>query len=172
MLQASGCNAIGMCGADGNVIPATRRNPIPVDYGYVGDIDASNINNDLIARLLEAGICPVFCAITHDGAGSLLNSNADSVASAVAIAASAIAESRLVFCFEKAGVLADVDNPDSVIPLITPGNYAPLRESGAISSGMIPKIDNALLATKSGVKSVIIKHSGDLLADSGTTITA
>lgn len=171
MLQAAGCDAIGMCGADGNVIPATRRKPMPVDYGYVGDIDASKINHDLIARLLEAGICPVFCAITHDGAGSLLNSNADSVASSVAIAVSAIAESRLVFCFEKAGVLADVNNPDSVIPLITPGNYASLRGSGAISSGMIPKIDNALLATKSGVKSVIIKHSGDLLADSGTTIT-
>ena len=172
MLQAAGCDAIGMCGADGNAIPAVRRNPEPVDYGYVGDINPTNINTGLIARLLDAGICPVFCAITHDGYGSLLNSNADSVASAVAIAVSSVAATRLVFCFEKAGVLADIADPGSVIPLITPTNYTSLRESGAISSGMIPKIDNALLATRSGVGSVIIKHSGDLLADSGTTITA
>lgn len=172
MLQAAGCNAIGMCGADGNAIPATRRKPEPIDYGFVGDINPSDINIDLIGRLLDAGICPVFCAITHDGDGSLLNSNADSVASAVAIAVSSIADSRLVFCFEKAGVLADIDDPESVIPLITSANYSSLRESGAISSGMIPKIDNALLATLSGVESVIIKHSGELLADSGTTITA
>lgn len=172
MLQAAGCNAIGMCGADGNAIPATRRKPEPIDYGFVGDINPSDINTDLIGRLLDAVICPVFCAITHDGNGSLLNSNADSVASAVAIAASSIADSRLMFCFEKAGVLTDIDDPESVIPLITPANYSSLRESGAISSGMIPKIDNALLATRSGVESVIIKHSGKLLADSGTTITA
>lgn len=172
MLQSLGCNAIGLCGADGNVIPARRRKPEPVDYGYVGDIDPTRINAALISRLIEDGICPVFCAITHDKKGSLLNSNADSVASAVAVAVSSFAPSRLVFCFEKAGVLADVDDPDSVIPLITPANYATLRESGAISKGMIPKIDNAMLATRSGVESVTIKSSGALLADGGTTITA
>lgn len=172
MLQSLGCNAIGLCGADGIVIPAKKRDPHPVDYGFVGDIMPDAINATFISRLLEDGICPVFCAITYGNGGLLLNSNADSVASAVAVAVSSFAPSRLVFCFEKAGVLADVDNPDSVISLITPSNYASLRESGAISKGMIPKIDNALLATRSGVKSVTIKSSGALLADSGTTITA
>lgn len=171
-LQARGCNAIGLCGADGNAIPAKRRDPNPIDYGYVGDINPDGINTELIDSLLESGACPVFCAVTHDGCGSLLNSNADSVASAVAIAMASVAKSRLIFCFEKAGVLADISDESSVIGQITPSNYTGLRESGAISKGMIPKIDNALLAVRSGVASVTIKHSGSLLAESGTTITA
>ena len=171
MLQAEGCNALGFSGADGNMIPAVKRNPEPLDYGFVGDIDASKINAELLATLLESGVTPVFCAITHDGKGSLLNSNADSVASAVAVASASIAETDRVFCFEKQGVLRDVEDDSSVISLITRADYPSLRNEGIISKGMIPKIDNAFRAIESGVASVAIKHS-ECVADStkGTTI--
>ena len=169
-LQAAGCNALGFSGADGNIIPAVKRNPEPLDYGFVGDIDASKINAKLLGTLLESGVTPVFCAITHDGNGSLLNSNADSVASAVAVASATIAPTDLVFCFEKQGVLRDVDDESSVISLITKADYPALREEGIISKGMIPKIDNAFAAVRAGVNSVTIKHSDNLLSQSGTTI--
>ena len=170
-LQAAGCNALGFSGADGNIIPATRRAAKPIDYGFVGDIDASKINTQLLATLLESGVTPVFCAITHDGNGSLLNSNADSVASAVAVAAASIAPTDLVFCFEKQGVLRDVDDESSVISLITKSDYPTLHNEGIISKGMIPKIDNAFRAIESGVESVTIKHS-ECIANltAGTTI--
>lgn len=171
-LQSKGCNAIGLSGADGNVIPATRRLATPVDFGFVGDIDASKINTAFLATLLDSGIVPVFCAIMHDGNGTLLNCNADSVASAVAVAASRIAPARLVFCFEKDGVLADVDNPDSLIESVTQQSYTGLREDGVVNKGMIPKIDNAFAAIAAGVESVTIKHSDNLLNPRGTTITA
>ena len=158
-MQAVGCNALGFSGADGNMIPAVKRNPEPLDYGFVGDIDASKINTQLLGTLLESGVTPVFCAITHDGNGSLLNSNADSVASAVAVASATIAPTDLVFCFEKQGVLRDVEDDSSVISLITKADYPTLRNEGIISKGMIPKIDNAFRAIESGVASVTIKHS-------------
>ena len=169
-LQAAGCNAIGLSGADANVVPAVRRSPVPIDFGFVGDIDAAKINSDFIATLLEAGVSPVFCAITHDGEGSLLNSNADSVASAVAMAASRIAPTDMHFCFEKLGVLRDVDDPDSLIAEIRPDSYRELRELGVVNKGMIPKIDNAFCAVEKGVKSVTIKHSDNLLSNIGTII--
>lgn len=169
-LQAAGCNAIGLSGADANVVPAVRRSPVPIDFGFVGDIDAAKINSDFIATLLEAGVSPVFCAITHDGEGSLLNSNADSVASAVAVAASRIAPTDMHFCFEKLGVLRDVDDPDSLIAEIRPDSYRELRELGVVNKGMIPKIDNAFCAVEKGVKSVTIKHSDNLLSNVGTII--
>ena len=169
-LQAAGCNAIGLSGADANVVPAVRRSPVPIDFGFVGDIDAAKINSDFIATLLEAGVSPVFCAITHDGEGSLLNSNADSVASAVAVAASRIAPTDMHFCFEKLGVLRDVDDPDSLIGEIRPDSYRELRETGVVNKGMIPKIDNAFCAVEKGVKSVTIKHSDNLLSNIGTII--
>ena len=170
-LQREGCNALGFSGADGNMIPAVRRNPEPLDYGFVGDIEASKINTQLLSSLLEGGVTPVFCAITHDGEGTLLNSNADSVASAVAVAASTIDETNLIFCFEKQGVLRDVEDDSSVISLITKDDYPILRSEGVISKGMIPKIDNAFRAIDEGVKSVTIKHS-ERVADptAGTTI--
>ena len=170
-LQSRGCNAIGLSGADGNIIPATRRPATPIDYGFVGDIDAAKINTDFLATLLNSGIVPVFCAIMHDGAGSLLNCNADSVASAVAVAASRIAPARLIFCFEKDGVLTDVDNPDSLIESVTGESYRILKENGVVNKGMIPKIDNAFAAISQGVSSVTIKHSDNLLKERGTTIT-
>lgn len=171
MLQAAGCNALGLTGADGNAIKATRRNPKPIDFGYVGDIDSKDVNDKLIASLLDAGIVPVFCAITHDGNGTLLNCNADTIASSVAIGASRIEPTELIYCFEQPGVMEDINRPDSLIPHITPELYSQLRESGVVNKGMIPKIDNAYAAIDKGVETVTIKHSDNLNKAVGTVIT-
>lgn len=170
-LAARGADAVGLTGADADAIRAVRRAPQPVDFGFVGDIDASDINDRFIMSLLENDIIPVFCAITHDGNGQLLNSNADSVASAVAMGLAREAHVNLTFCFEKAGVLTDVDNPDSVIRFITPEDFPELCASGTVSAGMLPKIENALKAIACGVESVTIKYSGALLQASGTVIS-
>ena len=142
------------------------------DYGFVGDINPSDINDLYIEYVLRQDIVPVFCAITHDGHGNLLNCNADSVASSVAIATSRIAPVELIYCFERNGVLRDVDDPDSVISIITPSIYEDLRRDNIVADGMIPKIDNAFNAINRGVESVTIKHSDNILSDIGTTITA
>ena len=167
-LQAAGCNALGLSGADGNAVTARRRNPEPIDYGFVGDIE--RIDSALLGRLLEAGITPVFCAIMRDGQGTLLNCNADSVASAVALGAAQVAPAELVFCFEKSGVLRDPDDEATLIREITAESYAALKEDGTVSKGMIPKIENALKAVANGVRSVTIKHSDNLLNETGTVI--
>lgn len=167
-LQACGCNALGLSGADGNIVRAHRRAPAPIDYGFVGDIDS--VDSTLLKTLLEAGITPVFSAIMHDGKGSLLNCNADSVATAVALGAAAIAPTDLVFCFEKRGVLRDAEDDDSVIERITPASFDELKADGVVKGGMLPKIENALKAVAAGVRSVQIKHADDLLGEGGTTI--
>ena len=169
-LQAAGCNAIGLSGADANILPAQRRPATPIDYGYVGDINTDEVNTDIIFTLLNAGLTPVFCALTHDQQGSMLNSNADTVASAIATAMAGKSEVNLTFCFELQGVLEDMQRPDSVIPLINEHNYQQLRTTGVIAKGMIPKIDNAFAALKKGVKNVVIKHSDKVHQPSGTTI--
>lgn len=171
LLQAAGCNAIGLSGADANVVKATRRAAKPIDFGFVGDIAVEGVDADFILSLTERGIVPVFCSIMHDGAGTLLNCNADSVASAVAIAVAQKAETELVFCFEKAGVMADIDDPNSVIAQICPQSYKTLLADGVVNKGMIPKIDGAFRALESGVRVVTIKHSEALTdAESGTKI--
>ena len=170
MLQAVGCNAIGLTGADANAIRAKRRLPEPIDFGFVGDIDKDGVNAELIMSLLDKGISPVFCAITHDGEGTLLNCNADTVASALAVGISRKSPANLIYCFEQPGVMEDIADPESLIPLITPETYATLKDKGVIYKGMIPKIDNALKATAQGVERVIIKHSDALLTDRGTVI--
>lgn len=170
MLQAEGCNAIGFSGADGNIMPAAMRSKHPIDYGFVGDIDSGNVNDRLIGMLLDAGITPVMCAICHDGNGTLLNCNADSVASAMAEGASRIASTNLIYCFEKAGVLEDVDDESSVIPFIDRNSFGLLLEQGIIAKGMIPKIQNALKSAENGVASVRICKADALLDDSGTIV--
>lgn len=167
-LQAAGCNALGLSGADGNVVTARRRSPEPIDYGFVGDIE--RVDSDLLRRLFDGGITPVFSAIMHDGRGTLLNCNADSVASAVALGAAEVAPTELVFCFEKAGVLRNADDETSIIPRITAESFAELRASGAVNRGMIPKIENALKAVDNGVRRVVIKHAAHLLDEAGTSI--
>lgn len=170
LLQAEGCNAIGLSGADGGVVRATRRAANPIDFGFVGDISVEGVDADFVLSLVERGVVPVFCSIMHDGAGTLLNCNADSVASAVAVAVSKRCDTELVFCFEKAGVMADVDNPDSVIAQIRPQSYKTLLADGVVNKGMIPKIDGAFKALESGVKVVTIKHSEALNLECGTKI--
>ena len=170
MLQSLGCDAVGLTGADGNVIPATRRPAKPIDYGFVGDIDPAKVNAPFIASLLEAGKVPVFCAICHDGEGTLLNCNADSVASAVARGASRIAPTRLTFCFEKPGVMTDVNDEASVIPLVTADSFEQLKAEGIVAAGMIPKIQNALVSAAEGVAEVRICKAEALNGKGGTII--
>lgn len=167
-LQAAGCNALGLSGADGDIVRARRRKPDPIDFGFVGDIE--RVDARLLRHLLDAGIVPVFCAIQHDGRGALLNCNADSVASAVALAAAQIAPTDLVYCFEKRGVLRDASDEHSVIPVITPESFAALRAEGVVSKGMLPKIENALRAVAEGVRSVTIRSSEGLSDNCGTII--
>ncbi|TGE25850.1 acetylglutamate kinase [Hymenobacter aquaticus] len=158
-LQARGVNALGLSGADGNVIRATKRPVREIDYGFVGDLDEHSINADLLQQLLDAGLMPVFCAITHDGQGQLLNTNADTIASSLARALASFYEVELHFCFEKDGVLADINDETSIIPQITPGQYQELKTSGVIAAGMVPKLDNAFAALDAGVERVVIENA-------------
>jgi acetylglutamate kinase len=161
-LQRFGTNAIGLTGADGDFIRAKKRPVKTIDYGFVGDLDEHSINPRNITSLLEAGFTPVFCALTHDGEGQLLNTNADTIASALAVALAKIYHTTLIYCFEKKGVLKNINDEDSLIGEITPGYYEELKERQVIHSGMLPKLDNAFTAINCGVKEVIIGHSGDL----------
>lgn len=155
-LQANATNAIGFSGADGNLIQSSKRNHPTIDYGFVGDVQ--KVNTVLVETLLHAGIIPVFCAITHDGNGQLLNTNADTIASELAIATSEIYEVTLYYCFEKAGVLKDIEDENSVIKNINSELYSKLKQDGAIHSGMIPKLDNCFNSLSKGVQRIKIGH--------------
>lgn len=171
MLQARGCNAIGLSGADGNMIRATRRPPEPVDFGFVGDLDTAGINVSLLSQLISDGQTPVICAICHDGNGLLLNCNADSVAGNVVRSLAKVMPASITFCFEKPGVLADPDDDNSVIPIITGSMFAEMRNSGAVAKGMIPKLQNALSCCADGVGRVRICDAAALLVpDAGTIV--
>ena len=202
LLQAEGCNSIGLTGADGNAIKARKRPPVhvesigeDVDYGYVGDVTAESVDAGFIYSLLERGIVPVFNAINHDGEGNLLNTNADTIASSVAIAMSRYRyrtakdvccrceectfcsdngrlthETELIYCFEKDGVLYDKEDDSSVIPEIDREKFVQLKAEGRVADGMIPKLTNSFKAIDSGVARVIIKHARNLLGTIGTTL--
>ena len=161
-LQRFGNNAIGLTGADGNFIRAKKRPVKTIDYGFVGDIDENSINPENISRLMQAGFTPVFCALTHDGEGQLLNTNADTIASTLAVSLSSLYETTLIYCFEKKGVLQDIDDEDSLIREIDPVRYEELKVQRIIHSGMLPKLDNAFTAIACGVQAVIIGKSDDL----------
>ena len=171
-LQSKNIQALGICGADANIIKAHKRIHASTDYGFVGDIDA--VDSAKIVQLLDAGLSLVVAPITHDGEGQLLNTNADTMAQAIATALSSVYEVSLVYSFEKKGVLSDIHNNDSVIPVIDPQNYASLKASGQINEGMIPKLDNAFEALQNGVNRVIIGDALDIekliAGTSGTTI--
>lgn len=170
-LQSFNCDAIGLSGADANMIQAVKRPVKEIDYGFAGDIMPHSVNTERLSNFLNMGLTPVFSAITHDAAGQLLNTNADTIASALATALSPIYETDLVYCFERKGVLQDVTDQTSVIAHINHVNYTQLKENGIIADGMIPKLDNAFDAINKGVKRVLIKHADDiLLEDSGTSI--
>jgi acetylglutamate kinase len=202
LLQAEGCNSIGLTGADGNAIKACKMPPVhvesigeDVDYGYVGDVTAESVDAGFIYSLLERGIVPVFNAINHDGEGNLLNTNADTIASSVAIAMSRYRyrtakdvccrceectfcsddgrlthETELIYCFEKDGVLYDKEDDSSVIPEIDREKFVQLKAEGRVADGMIPKLTNSFKAIDSGVARVIIKHARNLLGTIGTTL--
>ena len=133
-LNARGCKAMGLSGADAGVIPARKRSPSPIDFGWVGDIDGDKVDHIFIKHLLEMGVTPVFCALTHDGMGNMLNTNADSVASGVAIACARFAPTQLVFCFEKDGVLVDINDPSSLIETIDKTSFEQLKADGIIAA--------------------------------------
>ena len=202
LLQAEGCNAIGLSGADGNAIKARKRPPVhveslgeDVDYGFVGDVTGDSVNAGFIYSLMERGIVPVFNAINHDGEGNLLNTNADTIASSVAIAMANYRyrsprevccrceecthcsddgrlthETELIYCFEKDGVLYDKDDDGSVIPEIDRERFAELKAEGRVADGMIPKLANSFKAIDSGVARVIIKHARNLNNKKGTVL--
>ena len=153
-MQQNNCNAIGLTGADANTILSHKRVVKDIDYGFAGDID--RIDSHVLQILLENNLTPVFCAITHDKKGQLLNTNADTIASEIAGAISSKYEVELVYCFEKEGVLSDIHKDGSVIKKIDSKRYIKLKKDGIITQGMMPKIDNCFYALKNGVKKVII----------------
>lgn len=170
-LQGLGTNAIGLSGADGNTIQAHKRPIKDVDYGFVGDVDGANPKT--ITTLLKAELVPVFCAITHDGNGQLLNTNADTIASEVAIGMSTDYETTLYYCFEKKGVLRDISKEESVVKHINPEIYKELLDSKIIADGMLPKLQNCFHALEKNVGKVCIGDTTmiDSEAELYTTIT-
>nr|WP_299387423.1 acetylglutamate kinase [Allomuricauda sp.] len=167
-LQYLGTNAIGMSGADANSIMAHKRPVTEVDFGWVGDVD--NVNSSNISKLLHAGFTPIFCALTHDGKGQLFNTNADTIASELAIGLSQEFETKLYYCFEKKGVLRDVEDEDSVIPHINSNSYQQLLEEGIIADGMLPKMHNCFHALQNKVNQVCIGDS-TMLDNTNTNYT-
>ncbi len=172
LLQSSGCKAIGLSGADGNTILAHKRVHETMDYGFAGDVD--QVNHSLLQELAGKDYCPVLAPITHDGKGQLLNTNADTIAQETAQALGKSAEVTLIYTFEKEGVLKDVNDPASVISQLDESSYHHYKSSGIIFEGMVPKLDNAFRALKSGVKKVVIGKAEDLeqliTGEKGTTI--
>ena len=170
LLQKNGCNAIGLSGVDANIIPATKRSPVPIDFGFVGDPTPSKVNTEFISDLLVKDIVPVFCAITHDEKGSLLNTNADTIAYTLSVALSARYNTTLYYCFEKEGVLRDIDDPKSIILSMTKTEYETHLEQNIIAGGMIPKLHNSFNAIDEGVSEVLIMHANNLLTQKGTRL--
>ena len=177
-LQAKGVKAIGLTGADGDVIRSHRR-PLKrvrmddgteqmVDFGFVGDVD--RVDAQLLVQLIEGGTVPVMAPLTHDGAGHILNTNADTIAASVACALAAHYDVTLTYCFEKPGVLRDADDDSSVIPSINEQQFHQLTEEGVIAGGMIPKLENAFEAIRQGVRQVIITHSENIDGSRGTKL--
>ncbi|WP_443937670.1 acetylglutamate kinase [Pedobacter sp. MW01-1-1] len=161
-LQAKGSNAIGLTGADGNIIRAIKRPVKEIDYGYVGDLLEDSVSVDTVDNLLKAGLVPVLCAITHDKEGQLYNTNADTIASGIAIAMSGLYETSLVYCFEKKGVLKDVNDDLTVVREIKANEFEDLKADGTVAGGMIPKLHNAFEAIKKGVSAVYIGKADEL----------
>ena len=175
-LQSMGCNALGLTGADGNVVQAVKRPVKDIDYGFVGDVTAAHVNMKWLHSLLAGGLVPVFAPLTH-AQGTMLNTNADTIASVLAVSLSALYQVRLIYCFEKKGVLRDVNDAGSVIHHMTRKLYDELLSEKALLDGILPKLENAYAAIGAGVKEVLIGEAGDLIRNTGdqtagTLITA
>lgn len=169
-LQAKGINAIGLTGADMDVIHSHKR-PVKdgIDFGFVGDVERVDANK--IKLLINGGITPVMAPLTHDGQGNILNTNADTIASETAKALAALYDVTLIYSFEKKGVLSNPDDDDSVIPVITRTDFNKYVADGTIAGGMIPKIENALAAVDAGVKQVVITLANAIDGKHGTIIS-
>jgi acetylglutamate kinase len=174
-LQNLGCQAMGVTGADGNLLKAVKRPVKDIDYGFVGDVTSEGVNTALLSTLLKHNLIPVFAPLTHAD-GQIMNTNADTIASVLAIALSRHFDVRLIFCFEKKGVLQDIQNSDSVIRQLNEPGYRKLLTDGALADGILPKLENAFSAINSGVREILIGDAGDLLKNTlqetaGTLIT-
>lgn len=167
-LQACGVNALGLTGADMNVIRSRKRPVKDIDYGFVGDVEAAD--GALLGHLIRQGIVPVMAPLTHDGAGHILNTNADTIAGETAKALAPFFEVTLMFCFEKKGVLRNAEDEDSVIPHINEADFRRYVADGTIQGGMIPKLENSFDALRAGVSKVIITQATAIDGHSGTTI--
>ena len=167
-LQAKGVNAMGFTGADMNVIRSVKRPVKDVDYGFVGDVE--KVNAELLGSLIRQGVVPVMAPLTHDGQGSMLNTNADTIAGETAKALAELFDVTLVFCFEKKGVLSDENDDDSVIPVITPELFKEYVDKGVIQGGMSPKLENSFSAIDAGVSQVVITLASAIHQDGGTII--
>lgn len=159
LLQSLNCNAIGLSGADANLIPARKREVKNIDYGWVGDINEAEIDAERWKLFLDNGMVPVVAPLTHDGEGFMLNTNADTIASVLSVSLSKYYAASLVFCFEKNGVLLDANDENSAISKLTFNEYLSLKNSNKLFAGILPKTDNAFDAIKKGVKEVIIGNS-------------
>ena len=168
-LQGCGVNALGLTGADMDVIRSHRR-PLKngIDYGFVGDVD--RVDGERLSMLVEAGITPVMAPLTHNGQGDMLNTNADTIAAETAKALANHYDVTLVYCFEHAGVLTNPDDEESVIPLITREKFELLKADGTVSGGMLPKIENSLAAVEASVKRVVITKADKIGTHQGTSI--
>lgn len=167
-LQARGVNALGLTGADMNVIRSVKRPVKEVDYGFVGDVE--KVDASLLSELIHKGVVPVMAPLTHDGKGNMLNTNADTIAGETAKALSALFDVTLVYCFEKRGVLRDESDDDSVIPQITRSDFERYVAEGVIQGGMIPKLENAFQAIDAGVSEVVITLASAIGTADGTRI--
>lgn len=159
-MQAAGCNAIGITGADADIISAVKRKAGITDYGYVGDVTAVNIG--VLKSLLDVALVPVIAPLTHDGEGNMLNTNADTIAQEIAKSMSSVMKVNLIYCFEKNGVLNDIDDDTSVISEILVLDFDRLKANWVINGGMLPKIENACNAVRNGVAQVVIGNSAYL----------
>ena len=169
-LQARGVNALGLTGADCNIIKAHKRPVKTIDYGFVGDVECAD--GDMLSRLIEQGITPIIAPLTHDGKGTMLNTNADTMAAETAKALATVYDTTLIYCFELPGVMRDPEDADSLISTITGESYKALLAEGIISGGMIPKMENAFNAINNGVSRVIITKADAIDGTQGTHIMA
>ena len=165
ILQSMHCNAIGVCGADAGLLKATKRLVNDIDFGFVGDINEDSINANILRHLLEFPLIPVIAPITYDRFGNLLNTNADTIATMIAIALQKTYDITLIYCFDKSGVLSDPSDHDSVIESLHRSEYEILQSQGMIQHGMIPKLDNAFLALNSGVNTIYLTSPDSLQSD-------
>lgn len=169
-LQALGINAIGLTGADMNIMRSVKRPVEKIDFGFVGDV--KKVNSAALRLLLSQGFTPVLCPLTHDKQGHLLNTNADTIASEAATTLSRLFDVTLIYCFEKKGVLHDENDDSSIIPHINQERFKEYKKSGIIKGGMIPKLENSFRALAAGVKQVIITEASEINSRKGTIISS